>query len=158
MAEIKYAVISKAAWATLYASEYASDFGGLNVGDTFTMDTGPTPDDPAPRDTRVTHFSAQKYDEDWPLEGWDDPLAGFIDWLKGQMAGIPKAFRASAKIKIDSTSGYEDSHYPSIEITYTRPETPEEIAARIAAHVEQIERRKQAKRAEYERLKAEFEG
>lgn len=120
----------------------------------FTMDTGPAEDDPKPRDKRVLHYSRERYDGDWPPES----LVEFVKWAKRKLDEIPKGSRRSAKIEIGSAGGYDGDHNPEIEITYTRPETAEEVAERVAAYAAKVQRANDFKRAEYERLKAEFEG
>lgn len=70
----------------------------------------------------ITVFNGERCDGDWPKE----TLLGFNKWLAGKIAKIPKQFQPNATIRIDSASGYEDSHYPSIEIKYERPQTPKE--------------------------------
>lgn len=75
--------------------------------------------------TRITVFSAQRYDGDWLPEKLDDAIA----WLREKLGEIPAEYQDSAEIEIDSVGSYEDSHYASITIQYDRPSTPEEIAA-----------------------------
>jgi hypothetical protein len=62
-----------------------------------------------------------------------DNLAEAIEWLQGILATIPEEHRDSAKIEIDSTGGYEGSHYATIEIEYSRPPTEADIAERKEA-------------------------
>ena len=70
---------------------------------------------------------------------------------------IPEEYRADAYCAIDSASGYEGDHWPSIEIGYKRPATDDEIRCAKAA----IEQRKQEElvnaRQKYEALKRRFE-
>jgi len=82
----------------------------------------------------VVVFRGEKYDDNFPDTG---SLFAFADWLQAVIASIPEEYRSVAEIEIDSTSGYKGSHYATIEISYRRPETDEEWAAREAA----IERR-----------------
>lgn len=88
---------------------------------------------------QVVVFSKEKYDGEWPPED----AAGFLAWLQEKLSKIPPEHMASAKVEIDSASSYEDSHYASLEITYWRPETDEEMAWRQ----EEIRRQEEMRRA-----------
>lgn len=77
---------------------------------------------------RVDVFSGQRYDGDWPPDGFTDALA----WFQDKLAQIPDKFKGVARCEISSEGGYEDSHYGYIEIWYYRPETEDEKAERIA--------------------------
>lgn len=101
----------------------------------------------------VQVFQAEQCDESFPR---DLTVVEFIKWLEGHLASIPEEFRQSATVEIGSFSSWEDSHYAEIEISYTRPETDEEVRQR-RARVTQCSMAKVAQmRAEYERLRAIF--
>lgn len=89
----------------------------------------------------VTVFDGEQHNGDWPALRLVDAIA----WFQAKLAEIPEEYRAEARCEIDSSSGYEDCHYGHILISYCRPETDEELAARIAqeradkAHCERME-------------------
>ncbi len=74
----------------------------------------------------VRVFDVSRYDGDWMPAKMADAIA----WLQEMMAKIPEAHRDSATIEIDSVGSYENSHYASICIEYSRPPTPVEVEAR----------------------------
>jgi hypothetical protein len=87
---------------------------------------------------KVTVFEAERYDGDWP----PDDATGFIAWFQAQLDKVPAEHRGNVRIELDSVSGYEDSHYVSIEISYWRPETDSEMESRITEarrrHAQQV--------------------
>lgn len=62
---------------------------------------------------------------------FDGTLDDIIKALTTIRDSIPEEYRADATCTIDSESGWEGSHSPSIEIAYYRPETDEEVARRL---------------------------
>jgi hypothetical protein len=78
------------------------------------------------RNVEIVVFDREEYDGDWPPTNLND----CIGWLTSHLLSIPAEFRKSAKICIGSISSWEDSHYATIEITYTRPELAGETEKR----------------------------
>lgn len=80
---------------------------------------------------RVLHV--EEYAGGWPPSG----LAEFVKWAQGHLDSIPEAFRSEAKLSIESEFDKycADSHHPTIEIFYYRPETAAETKDRIAQKV-----------------------
>lgn len=83
-------------------------------------------------------------DHNWPPED----LGDFIVWLKSMHGKIPKEFRSSSKITIDSRVRYCDDSAAGITIEYDRPKTLQEIEAsrqkerqNMAWEADNIERR-----------------
>lgn len=105
---------------------------------------------PEPQLVRVWVYEQVCYGETWPL-------ADFIVVLEDARRQIPERFRSSAGIEIESD--YESCSV-SIVIYYDRPETPDEIAARVTEY--ESYRRDSAvaeearERAELERLKKKY--
>lgn len=66
---------------------------------------------------------------------------------------VPEEFRAL--IRTDYENGY-DGASGSLDISYARPETQEEIAAREASERVRNEIRERGERAEFERLRKKF--
>lgn len=105
------------------------------------------------------------YRAEYPADDWPpDEARDFMVWFKAKLAKIPAAWRGSAKIKFETDGGYDE---PStvLSITYDRDETPAEIAERRALYAGKVKlwqerqsREEEAQRAEFERLKAKFEG
>lgn len=60
----------------------------------------------------------------------DGSLDRVIECLVEIRGSIPEQYRKTAQCEIDAVSGYDDSCYANIEISYSRPETPEETARR----------------------------
>jgi hypothetical protein len=86
----------------------------------------------------------------------DGSLDQVIESLLAIRKLIPEQFRASARCEIDSTSGYEGSHYPHIEVNFVRPETAKETAAREAEERAKIAATEAQERAAFEALKKKF--
>lgn len=103
---------------------------------------------------RITVLDKERYDGDWPPED----AAGAIAWLSEKLESIPEAFRSTAKIEFDSVSSDEDSHYARIEITYSRPETDEEEAVRLANNRLAAEAQRSRELQQLEDLRRKYEG
>lgn len=93
----------------------------------------------------VTRISAvfEKYETGFP----PDKLLQFQSWLAERIAEIPEQYRANADFDIDVNFRYGDP-YPTVEISYLRPMTAQEIEqetqrkkADTAAQIEAAERR-----------------
>lgn len=78
--------------------------------------------------TTIRVFKAEHYDGAW-MPG---NLAEAIAWLQNHLEAVPKLYRTSATIEIDSVGSWEDTHYAQITVEYQRPPTGAEIAQRIA--------------------------
>lgn len=107
--------------------------------------------EPEPRNVTVYHWSHEQYDGGGPPED----AAGFIAFLQARLDEIPDEFRPTAKIELGTNSSFGD-YYGSLEMTYTRPETADEIAERLARHADTKARKDAADRAQFEALKAKF--
>jgi hypothetical protein len=80
------------------------------------------------RTVTVTVCDLEQYDGDWP----GSAVADFKQWFADKLCQIPPEFMDTALVELGSVSGYEGSHYATINIRYCRPETDEERATRIA--------------------------
>lgn len=69
---------------------------------------------------------------------------------------IPEEYRASARCSIDSEGGYEGSHYATIEVTYVRPATDEEIEVYHRQQALRQAEQEAKERRELERLIVKF--
>jgi hypothetical protein len=110
-------------------------------------------DDPTPRIVRENVFGGERWNGDWPPEA----AAGFVAWFQELLADIPDEWRQSARIELGSMGGYEGDHSPTIEVTFDRLETPDEIAERQEGWRWQQAEAVARQRSEYEALKAKFE-
>jgi hypothetical protein len=116
------------------------------------------PQGPEPQKRYITILEGERYDlgDKWPPEG----LMAFAEWLSNLIEEIPCEHRASATIEIRSESGYEDSHQPAIEVRYTRPETADEVAARVTRERERAtilaERQERKEREQLALLKQKY--
>jgi len=102
----------------------------------------------------VSVFDTEQYCKSWMSEN----LMEAVEWLKSKLESVPEEFRHSAKIEIGSVGSWEDSHYATIEITYERPETDDEMRARDAHYKARREQVTADMKRQYEQLKAMFEG
>jgi hypothetical protein len=100
----------------------------------------------------VTLADAEQYDDGFPPSS----AMEFMAWLKGHLDSIPEEFRASAELEIDSNSGYEDSHYAHVVLSYQRPATAEEIAARVDKRARRAAEALAQEKAAYEALKQKY--
>lgn len=108
----------------------------------------------ARRSKRVTVCDQEKYDEG-PFH-FEGTLADVIASLERIKQEIPAEYQEIATCEIDSNSGWEDSHYAHIEVTYERPETDQEVAARLHAERERARHELAAKKALHARLTKEL--
>lgn len=100
-----------------------------------------------------TVFSAEQYDSNWPPE----EFAAFREWLEDKREEIPEEFMASAMIQIDSKISYGQS-LATIKVSYDRPETPQEVAARQAKEQARMGEQERQERALLEALQRKYEG
>lgn len=90
----------------------------------------------------VVFFDENQYDGEWPPEN----AIECVEWFAEKLTSIPAEYRNTAMIEIGSNSSY-DSDYGHIMISFTRPETDEEMAER-----EGRESRRKRAEEEYERM------
>jgi hypothetical protein len=83
------------------------------------------------------------------------PLEDAIRQLQAVLEAVPQELRAGAVLHIWAAGDYA-SIYP--EVRYTRPETPDELAARTAETERRIAEAEERERREFERLRARFSG
>ncbi len=83
-------------------------------------------------------------------------LVDVIASLEEVLEEVPEAYRDTAEIEVGAEQDYD---YYTLEatVTYKRPETDEEIRARMLQLEFQEKARRDIERREYERLKAKFE-
>lgn len=70
-----------------------------------------------------------------------DKLPAFRDWLCAQIDSIPEPYQADASIDIGVDYAWGESSL-EFSISYDRPETDEEMAARDAEACDRIERKR----------------
>lgn len=104
------------------------------------------------RMVRITVHKSEKYDESFP----PGELLGFSAWLNERVAEIPAEYRRNADIDLGYTLSY-DSIYPTVEIHYERPETPEEQLARESEALQRAKAQEWCDRRLFAELKARFE-
>ena len=105
--------------------------------------------------TTVYVFSAEEGTATWGE--MPELLPEFIAWLAERLNEVPEEYQEVTKIKIDSTGGYDESPNATVEITYARPMTKEEIAERRVREENWRKQRVAEARRKYEELKAFFE-
>ena len=92
------------------------------------------------------------------MPGWpsDSKVVDFIAWLDGVINDIPTEYRKVAGIKIDSISGYEGEHHAEVMVSYERPETDEEMEARVARNERRNRDIETRERQDYARLRKKY--
>ena len=92
-------------------------------------------------------------------EGFNMPLAEFISELQAHLDSVPEDMRKLVTIDVYLHGSFDDAG--QIEISYTRPKSPEELeiekARAVAAEKRHIQEKEEAERKAYEYLKAKFE-
>lgn len=99
----------------------------------------------------VTVYKGEWGDDDWPPEN----AVEFLTWFQSKMAKIPAGYRGDAVVRIGSRACF-DSDVPTLEIYYTRPETDDEIRARIMAERREREQVRQRELAMLRALQAKY--
>lgn len=101
---------------------------------------------------RVTRYllSEAPYSCDLP-----DTLNGVIKWMQKKLAEIPEASRAKASFRFDTTMEYGET-YPRIEISYTEPETDDEVIKRVQIERERARIAEGKEREQLSRLRKKF--
>lgn len=102
---------------------------------------------------RETIVDVEQYDVGYPEFS---KLLEFRDWLDSILEKVPEQYRSEVELDLDTTSGYEDSAYVRITISYLRPETEQEAAE--SAEREDLRKAQalQMKMAQFEMLKREL--
>jgi hypothetical protein len=84
-----------------------------------------------------------------------DTLAGAIKWMENKLAEIPRASRAKASFRFDTTMEYGET-YPNIEITFQEHETDKEIIRRVQIERERARIKGNEERAQFLKLKSKL--
>ena len=95
----------------------------------------------------VVLFRQGQYDGEWPPTN----AIELVEWLNNHMASVPEQYRSSVYMEIDSTS-----HYATVKVAYRRPETDEELGARVARYEAALRDKEAHDRAEFDRLSKKF--
>lgn len=88
--------------------------------------------------------------------GVPDTLIGHIKWAQELLEKIPEASRKTAKCDFDTSTAYGET-YPNVKVSYDEPESDEEVVARVQIERERERIMTQNRRAQFERLKSEFD-
>lgn len=86
----------------------------------------------------------------------DDTIADVIGYLSDLLAEIPAKYRDRAFVSFDSEGGYEGSHSAEFGVYYYRPETDEEMEARLNSVKRQEERQRASELEQLNRLKKKY--
>ena len=103
----------------------------------------------------VTVVEAEQYDEGFPSANLLS--FNFNAWLQSHLAGIPPEYRGGAEICFGCRESHGDSLYVTISISYERPETPEEVAERVAGSRHALAEKELRERLLYAQLKVKYE-
>ena len=101
----------------------------------------------------VTVVEAEQYDEGFPSAN----LLSFHAWLQSHLASIPPEYQGGAEICFGCRESYGDSLYVTVSISYERPETPEEVAERVAGSRHALAEKELRERLLYAQLKVKYE-
>lgn len=101
----------------------------------------------------VMVVQVSQYDAAFPPENADN----FVQWVNQKISEIPEQYMSSAKVEIGAEDSY-GSYHATIEISYRRPETDEEMQARIYAQESFAEQRRSRELRQLAELKAKYEG
>ena len=107
----------------------------------------------APLLKTVKVLDTEQYEADFP----PDNLVALNEWLQGHLASIPPEYRGGAEISFGYSESYGDSIYVTVNISYERPETPEEVAERVARSRHAIAEKELRERLLYAQLKVKYE-
>lgn len=113
----------------------------------------------ARRETRISVLDEEQYDGgtfNFGASYTDGTLQTVLDSLIAIRDSIPKQYRSKARCNIDSSSGYEGSHYAHIEVSYDRPETDDEVVTRLQDEATETMIRERNERAQLEQLKSKY--
>jgi hypothetical protein len=111
----------------------------------------------AGRPTRYEHHEVVIYDwEKYNGEAPPENAKAFIAWLNDLIEQVPTEFQEGVYVELDSTSGYEGTHYATVKVAYRRPETDEELGHRVAEYESAVRAKEAHDRAEFDRLKTRY--
>lgn len=89
--------------------------------------------------------------------GLNDKLTTVIAILEKKLSKIPKAYRDTAEIEFRNRMSYGES-YENVEITWTEPETDEELMQRLQIEAERARVAADKERAQFKKLRDKFCG
>lgn len=101
----------------------------------------------------VTVVEVEEFDRGWPPT---DGL-GLVVWFSDHLKSVPLDYRETTRIEIVGETRYDQS-LATITITYTRPETDEELHSRLDFANRNALHRARAEQTEFERLWVKFGG
>lgn len=85
-------------------------------------------------------------------------IENWIEWLTEAREEVPEQYRHKLNCVLAWEAGYYDSgDSADFVISYERPETDEEMTARVNDGIEYVNGKAVAERREYDRLKAKFD-
>jgi hypothetical protein len=82
----------------------------------------------------------------------DRSLADFVKFVADALSSVPVEYRDTAQFEVES--GYDEPSY--VHAYYTRPETDEEMAKRLAQHAAYAADRERQERVMLASLKAKY--
>lgn len=101
----------------------------------------------------VKVLDTEQYEADFP----PDNLVALNEWLQGHLASIPPEYRGGAEICFGYREDHGDSIWVTVSISYERPETPEEVAERVAGSRHALAEKELRERLLYAQLKVKYE-
>ncbi len=98
-------------------------------------------------------FDKEEYDGEW----FPEKATDFMGWFKGKLDQIPAEHIDSARIEIETARGYEDDCYVKLVISYSRPDTEEEISSRECENLKRDDRVREREIKLLANLKSKYE-
>lgn len=85
-------------------------------------------------------------------------LVEFVQWANDTLKQVPLEYRDTARIYFEWVCGYDDDKIIEVQVSYLRPETDEEMAAREKLHAEHMEMLREHELATLRKLLAKYGG
>ena len=91
---------------------------------------------------------------------WDLPTKAseFMAFWQSKLDEIPNAYRDTAEIEVEAEPSYEDSAVLSVRVTYSRPETDDEVSSRERQENAAKERQREREMAQLRELRKKYPG
>ena len=91
---------------------------------------------------------------------WDLPTKAseFMAFWQSKLDEIPNAYRDTAEIEVEAVPSYEGSAVLSVSVTYSRPETDDEVSSREREENAAEERKREQEMAKLRELRKKYPG
>jgi hypothetical protein len=100
----------------------------------------------------MVHVSVFEWNRDF-----DMPLHEFVEELQDLLDSVPEQWRPAVRIEFDRYGSDYDTSYGELTVHYERPETDDELSARLESEALSTQDKENRERWELARLKAKYE-